>query len=188
MADTTTAIAWPASTSRFTCAATLRMRSMSATEVPPNLSTNRDKSPSKLRRAIGSPPTQQEGRPFRDRPKLRLFHTDWGPGPQWIKVFAMTPALDSSMLDRDEVARFAKLAGDWWDAKGPFKPLHRINPVRLTYIRDQLCKKFSRDPKGPLSLAGLSVLDIGCGGGLLSPPFAPPRAPGSRIRPPPANL
>src|SRR5215470_17790275 len=100
----------------------------------------------------------------------------------------MTPALDSSMLDRDEVARFAKLAGDWWDAKGPFKPLHRINPVRLTYIRDQLCKKFSRDPKGPLSLAGLSVLDIGCGGGLVCEPLARLGASVTGIDPAPENI
>jgi 2-polyprenyl-6-hydroxyphenyl methylase/3-demethylubiquinone-9 3-methyltransferase len=75
-------------------------------------------------------------------------------------------------LDRDEVERFAKLAGEWWDERGPFRPLHRINPVRLTYIRDQLCRHFARDPKGPLSLAGLSVLDIGCGGGLVCEPLA----------------
>ena len=51
-------------------------------------------------------------------------------------------------------------------------PLHRINPVRLTYIRDQLCRRFGRDAKGPASLAGLSVLDIGCGGGLVCEPLA----------------
>ena len=78
----------------------------------------------------------------------------------------------SATLDREEIARFARLAGDWWDTKGPFKPLHRINPVRLTYIRDQLCKRFGRDPKGQSSLSGLSVLDIGCGGGLVSEPLA----------------
>jgi 2-polyprenyl-6-hydroxyphenyl methylase/3-demethylubiquinone-9 3-methyltransferase len=75
-------------------------------------------------------------------------------------------------LDRDEVARFAKLAGEWWDANGPFKPLHRINPLRLTYIRDQLCRRFARDPKQGGSLKGLSVLDIGCGGGLVPEPIA----------------
>jgi 2-polyprenyl-6-hydroxyphenyl methylase / 3-demethylubiquinone-9 3-methyltransferase len=86
----------------------------------------------------------------------------------------MAPAPDSSTtLDRDEVARFAKLAGEWWDANGPFRPLHRINPVRLTYIRDQLCRKFGRDKKAAASsLAGLSVLDIGCGGGLVAEPLA----------------
>jgi 2-polyprenyl-6-hydroxyphenyl methylase / 3-demethylubiquinone-9 3-methyltransferase len=75
-------------------------------------------------------------------------------------------------LDRDEVARFAKLAHEWWDANGPFKPLHRINPTRLTYIRDQLCRKFGRDKKAAASLGGLSVLDIGCGGGLVAEPLA----------------
>ena len=54
-------------------------------------------------------------------------------------------AQPSPTLDRDEVARFARLGGDWWDANGPFKPLHRLNPVRLTYIRDRLCAKFGRD-------------------------------------------
>jgi 2-polyprenyl-6-hydroxyphenyl methylase/3-demethylubiquinone-9 3-methyltransferase len=75
-------------------------------------------------------------------------------------------------VDRDEVARFAKLAHEWWDAKGPFKPLHRINPTRLTYIRDQLAHKFGRDKKAAASLGGLSVLDIGCGGGLVAEPLA----------------
>ena len=75
-------------------------------------------------------------------------------------------------LDRDEVARFARLAGDWWDERGPFRQLHRINPVRLTYIRDQLCQRFGRDAKQAGSLAGLSVLDIGCGGGLVCEPLA----------------
>ena len=70
-------------------------------------------------------------------------------------------------LDAEEVARFARLSGQWWDERGPFQPLHRINPLRLTYIRDQLCRRFRRDAKGPSSLAGFSVLDIGCGGGLL---------------------
>jgi 2-polyprenyl-6-hydroxyphenyl methylase/3-demethylubiquinone-9 3-methyltransferase len=75
-------------------------------------------------------------------------------------------------LDRDEVARFARLSGQWWDERGPFRPLHRINPLRLTYIRDQLCRKLGRDAKGPASLAGLCVLDIGCGGGLVCEPLA----------------
>jgi 2-polyprenyl-6-hydroxyphenyl methylase / 3-demethylubiquinone-9 3-methyltransferase len=75
-------------------------------------------------------------------------------------------------LDADEVARFAKLAGKWWDASGPFRQLHRINPVRLTYIRDQLCERFDRDAKAAASLSGLSVLDIGCGGGLVAEPLA----------------
>ena len=78
----------------------------------------------------------------------------------------------SPTLDHEEVARFARLGGQWWDPNGPFKPLHRINPTRLTYIRDQICARFRRDPKQGKSLEGLSVLDIGCGGGLVCEPLA----------------
>jgi 2-polyprenyl-6-hydroxyphenyl methylase/3-demethylubiquinone-9 3-methyltransferase len=78
----------------------------------------------------------------------------------------------SATLDPDEVARFARLGGEWWDQNGPFKPLHRINPVRLTYIRDQLCGAFGRDFTQSASLAGISLLDIGCGGGLVCEPLA----------------
>ena len=76
-----------------------------------------------------------------------------------------------ALVDRDEVDRFAKLAGEWWDAKGPFRPLHQINPTRLTYIRDRLCAHFGRDAKAPPCLTGLAVLDIGCGGGLVAEPL-----------------
>lgn len=78
----------------------------------------------------------------------------------------------SSTLDHDQVARFARFGAEWWDPNGPFKPLHRINPVRLTYIRDQICSTFGRDPKQASSLRGISVLDIGCGGGLVCEPLA----------------
>jgi 2-polyprenyl-6-hydroxyphenyl methylase/3-demethylubiquinone-9 3-methyltransferase len=91
-------------------------------------------------------------------------------------------------LDREEVARFASLAGEWWDANGPFKPLHRINPTRLTYIRDRLCGKFGRDPKAGASLEGLSVLDIGCGGGLVAEPLARLGANVTGIDPAPENI
>ena len=84
----------------------------------------------------------------------------------------MAEAQNSATLDRDEVARFAKDAAKWWDANGPFKPLHRITPVRLTYIRDQLCQRFERDKTQGQSLSRLSVLDIGCGGGLVAEPLA----------------
>ncbi len=91
-------------------------------------------------------------------------------------------------LDRDEVARFARLAGEWWDANGPFKPLHRINPVRLTYIRDQLCRTFGSDKKAAASLAKLKVLDIGCGGGLVAEPLARLGAEVTGIDPAPENI
>jgi 2-polyprenyl-6-hydroxyphenyl methylase / 3-demethylubiquinone-9 3-methyltransferase len=74
-------------------------------------------------------------------------------------------------LDPDEVRRFAERAQDWWDPDGVFKPLHRIGPVRLTYIRNRLCKAFRRDPTASAPLAGLAILDIGCGGGLVCEPL-----------------
>src|SRR5262249_61192717 len=86
-------------------------------------------------------------------------------------------------LDRDEVARFAKLSSQWWDEHGTFRQLHRINPVRLAYIRDQLCRRFGRDAREAGSLSGLSILDIGGGGGLLFGPPAGPRALVTRLDP-----
>lgn len=84
----------------------------------------------------------------------------------------MADAPNSATLDRAEVERFAKDAARWWDANGPFKPLHRITRERLTYIRDQLCRHFGRDKREAQSLKGLAVLDIGCGGGLVAEPLA----------------
>lgn len=75
-------------------------------------------------------------------------------------------------LDPDEVARFQAIAAEWWDANGKFRPLHQIGPARLTFIRDQVLAHFGRPAGGLKPLAGLSVLDIGCGGGLVSEPLA----------------
>lgn len=75
-------------------------------------------------------------------------------------------------IDPDEVARFDRIAATWWDEGGPMRVLHRFNPVRLAYIRDAACRHFGRDPNAPLPLAGLSLVDIGCGGGVLSEPLA----------------
>lgn len=75
-------------------------------------------------------------------------------------------------VDDSEIARFSALAQEWWDPAGKFKPLHKFNPVRLGYIREKLCEHFDRDPMAPEALAGLRILDIGCGGGLLSEPLA----------------
>ena len=78
----------------------------------------------------------------------------------------------SETVDPAEAARFAALAREWWDPTGKFRTLHKFNPVRLRYIRDVAARHFGRDPKGPGALAGLRVLDIGCGGGLLAEPLA----------------
>ncbi|MBP1852060.1 bifunctional 2-polyprenyl-6-hydroxyphenol methylase/3-demethylubiquinol 3-O-methyltransferase UbiG [Rhizobium halophytocola] len=75
-------------------------------------------------------------------------------------------------IDQVEVDRFSAMAAEWWDPTGKFKPLHKINPIRLAYIRDQAAAHFGRDPSGHQPLKGLRVLDIGCGGGLLSEPVA----------------
>lgn len=64
------------------------------------------------------------------------------------------------------------MAENWWDAAGPFAPLHALNPVRLGFLKDALCTHFARDPLSPRPLSGLSILDAGCGGGLLCEPLA----------------
>jgi len=78
----------------------------------------------------------------------------------------------ASTIDDAEVARFSALADTWWDPRGAMAVLHKFNPVRLAYIRDTACKTFGRDPKQLDSLKGLRILDIGCGGGILSEPLA----------------
>lgn len=75
-------------------------------------------------------------------------------------------------VDPAEIAKFSKLSAEWWNPNGKMKPLHRINPLRLAFIRDAACRKFSRDATKPGSLTGLRLLDIGCGAGLLCEPFA----------------
>jgi len=77
-----------------------------------------------------------------------------------------------SSVDRDEVERFARHAADWWSPRGPMAALHKFNPVRLSYIRDKTAERFGRDAKALDCLNGLRVLDIGCGGGILSEPLA----------------
>ena len=77
----------------------------------------------------------------------------------------------SASVDDSEVAKFAALAESWWDSEGPFRPLHKLNPVRIRFIRDRLAGHFNRDPLAPEPLAGLRLLDIGCGGGLLTEPL-----------------
>lgn len=84
----------------------------------------------------------------------------------------MRGADEAKSVDRDEVARFDALAERWWDPDGPMRALHRLNPVRLAYIRDQACRRFGRDPRAARPLEGLTVLDVGCGAGLLSEPMA----------------
>ena len=77
-----------------------------------------------------------------------------------------------SSLDPAEVEKFSKIAAEWWDPKGKFGILHVFNPVRLAWIKEQVCARFARDPFARRPFEGLRFLDIGCGGGLLSEPMA----------------
>jgi 2-polyprenyl-6-hydroxyphenyl methylase/3-demethylubiquinone-9 3-methyltransferase len=75
-------------------------------------------------------------------------------------------------VDPAEVAKFSAIAAEWWDPTGKFAPLHKFNPVRLNFIRAEAAAHFGRDTKSLRPFEGLSLLDIGCGGGLLSEPMA----------------
>lgn len=92
----------------------------------------------------------------RPRPKTPQ---DPSQGPQGVTV------------DAGEIARFSAMAAEWWDPRGKFRPLHKFNPVRLGYIRSQVCAHFGLDESAREPLKGLRLLDIGCGGGLLSEPM-----------------
>lgn len=79
---------------------------------------------------------------------------------------------DSASIDPAEVAKFSAIAAEWWDPTGKFAPLHKFNPVRLAFIREQAASHLGRDSRSLRPFEGLSLLDIGCGGGLLSEPMA----------------
>jgi 2-polyprenyl-6-hydroxyphenyl methylase/3-demethylubiquinone-9 3-methyltransferase len=80
--------------------------------------------------------------------------------------------MTASTIDPAEVAKFEAMAAEWWNPQGKFKPLHMLNPCRLDYITTQIAAEFGRDLTRPGPFAGLRILDIGCGGGLLSEPMA----------------
>ena len=78
----------------------------------------------------------------------------------------------SASVDPAEIAKFERMAAEWWTPDGKYRPLHKFNPVRLGYVRDIVVAHFGRDPKAGKALSGLRLLDIGCGGGILSEPVA----------------
>ena len=96
---------------------------------------------------------------------------------------ALTPATDPA-----EVAKFDRMAADWWNPRGSMAPLHKLNPTRLAYVRDQAVAHFGLDADAPKPLAGKSLLDIGCGAGLLSEPMARLGASVVGVDPAPANI
>lgn len=84
----------------------------------------------------------------------------------------MSRLKSKNTIDQLEIAKFDAMANEWWDTKGKFKPLHMLNPTRLKYIVEQIATQFDRDLNSPMPFKGLRLLDIGCGGGLLSEPMA----------------
>ncbi|MCF6303014.1 MAG: bifunctional 2-polyprenyl-6-hydroxyphenol methylase/3-demethylubiquinol 3-O-methyltransferase UbiG, partial [Devosiaceae bacterium] len=78
----------------------------------------------------------------------------------------------ATTINDSEVKKFSDLAEQWWDPSGQFKPLHKFNPVRLAYIREQILASFKLDGTKRYPFEGLNILDIGCGGGLLCEPMA----------------
>jgi 2-polyprenyl-6-hydroxyphenyl methylase/3-demethylubiquinone-9 3-methyltransferase len=81
-------------------------------------------------------------------------------------------AEDGDTVDREDINRFAAHSASWWDPRGSFRPLHRINPARIEFIRRHLLAEFNRDARSLRPFEGLRLLDIGCGGGLVAEPMA----------------
>jgi 2-polyprenyl-6-hydroxyphenyl methylase/3-demethylubiquinone-9 3-methyltransferase len=81
-------------------------------------------------------------------------------------------ATSATTASPDELAKFEAMADSWWDPEGKFKPLHKFNPERIRYLRDTAAAHFGRDPLSTAPFQGLTLLDVGCGGGLLSEPLA----------------
>ena len=80
--------------------------------------------------------------------------------------------MDISSIDKTEIDKFKNLAKEWWKHDGKFKTLHKFNPIRLEYIINTIKDHYAIDQENESPLKGLSVLDIGCGGGLMSEPLA----------------
>ncbi len=78
----------------------------------------------------------------------------------------------STTIDDAEVAQFSAIAEEWWDERGKFAPLHQLNPARIGYLRDQILRHFARDGASATPLENLSLVDVGCGGGLIAEPMA----------------
>jgi 2-polyprenyl-6-hydroxyphenyl methylase/3-demethylubiquinone-9 3-methyltransferase len=74
-------------------------------------------------------------------------------------------------VDSAEIEHFSAMATEWWDASGPMAALHKLNPTRLAWIKDQICHNFGRDGQDPQALSGLRILDVGCGAGIVSEPL-----------------
>ncbi|KAJ6675275.1 UBIQUINONE BIOSYNTHESIS O-METHYLTRANSFERASE MITOCHONDRIAL [Salix viminalis] len=104
---------------------------------------------------------------FSDRPVSNLSTTD-----DSKIIIKNKPQTTTSSLKQHELAKFAAISDTWWDSEGPFKPLHVMNSTRIAFIRSALCRHFSKDPNCARPFEGLKIVDVGCGGGILSEPLA----------------
>ena len=98
------------------------------------------------------------------------------------------PQSVAGTVDPDEVARFSRIAAEWWSPTGKFRPLHLLNPVRLAYVKAQAARRFGLDEKASDALKGLALIDIGCGGGLIAEPMARLGARVTAVDPSPTNI
>jgi 2-polyprenyl-6-hydroxyphenyl methylase/3-demethylubiquinone-9 3-methyltransferase len=101
---------------------------------------------------------------------------------------APSPTPVAHTLDAGEIARFARHADEWWDEQGKFRPLHQIAPLRLAFLREEMLRHFRRSGQLARPFAGLSVLDVGCGGGLICEPLARLGAHVTGLDPAPENI
>lgn len=119
------------------------------------------------------PYIQAPGQSRNRRKSSEMFQKTQGKAGEMADTRNKAPAAGvRSSIDPDEIARFSAMAAEWWDPAGKFRPLHKFNPTRLSYIRERVIAHFGREPKAVRPFEGLRFLDIGCGGGLLSEPMA----------------
>lgn len=129
----------------------------------PTVTPGDTSSPAALNEAPSAPNTSNSNQAARHPPDNERLSRDFHANTSNIPSAPSAPSIDPA-----EVAYFEALAHRWWDTEGPFWPLHKLNAFRVVYLRERLCQALGRDPTADLPLKGLRLLDIGCGGGILS--------------------